>query len=370
MPAATAPLAPEGSAKAAREAGLRYVSDARPGLSRRRAGKAFSYRDADGRPVRDRETLARIRALAIPPAWADVWICPSANGHIQAAGRDARGRKQYRYHAKWRAVRDADKYGRLLRFAAALPRLRRRVTADLRRPGMGRERVLATVTRLLETTLIRVGNEEYARTNGSFGLATMRNRHARVRGAEVVFEFKGKSGVRHHVGLRDPRVAKVVRACQELPGQDLFEYVGEDGEVHNLTSDDVNAYLRDIAGEEFSAKDFRTWAGTVLAAAALRRFEKFATAAEAKRNLVAAVESVARELGNTPAVCRKCYVHPAVLDAYLSGETVAVLRDAAEARLGATLGRLSPTETAVLMFLRDRLGGSRGRRGRQLARSN
>ena len=249
----------------AKAAGLRYVSDARPGITRRRAGKAFAYRNAEGRTVRDPETLRRIRSLAIPPAWTEVWICPQESGHIQATGRDARGRKQYRYHPDWRTVRDEAKYSRMLAFGEKLPRIRRRVAADMRRRGMTREKVLATIVRLLETTLIRVGNDEYAQQNGSFGLTTLHNRHAKVRGGQIQFEFRGKSGKRHRIDLRDPHLARLVRRCQELPGQDLFGYVAEDGAVRDVTSDDVNAYLREIAGEEFSAKDFRTWAGTVLA---------------------------------------------------------------------------------------------------------
>jgi len=324
--------APPESIHAAREAGLRYVSDGQPGITRRARGDAFSYRAPGGGAVRDPETLRRIRSLAIPPAWRDVWICPVENGHIQAVGRDARGRKQYRYHPRWREVRDQSKFERVLAFGEALPRIRRRIAADLRRTGLSREKVLATVVRLLETTLIRVGNDEYAQQNGSYGLTTLHNRHAKVRGSQITFEFKGKSGIKHRIGLRDPRLAKLVRRCQELPGQDLFGYVDEQGIVRDVTSEDVNAYLREIAGETFSAKDFRTWSGTVMAAIALREFEKFTSAKEAKRNLVKAVEAVAKMLGNTAAVCRRCYIHPAVLDGYMAGQTIAASRGPAARR--------------------------------------
>jgi DNA topoisomerase-1 len=304
---------------AARAAGLRYVRDDGPGIRRARRGKGFSYYGPDGRLIRDADTLARIRALAVPPAWSDIWVCPLANGHLQATGRDAKGRKQYRYHPRWRAVRDETKYDRLIAFGEALPRLRARVEADLALPGLPRARVLATVVQLLESTLIRVGNEEYARANGSFGLTTLRNQHVKVEGEKVHFAFRGKSGVRHRIDVRDRRLARVVRSCRDLPGQLLFQYVDEEGTTHAIDSADVNDYLREAAGDEFTAKDFRTWAGTVLAARALQAFEAFDTQAQARHNVVAAMESVAKRLGNTASVCRKCYVHPAVVDAYLDG---------------------------------------------------
>jgi DNA topoisomerase-1 len=353
----------------AKGAGLRYVSNERPGIARLRRGATFAYRLPDGGPVLDHETLRRIRGLAIPPAWTQVWICPSENGHIQAVGRDARGRKQYRYHPRWREVRDESKYGRVLAFGETLPRIRRRVSADLRRRGMSREKVLATVTRLLETTLIRVGNNEYAQQNGSFGLTTLHNRHAKVRGGQITFEFKGKGGKRHRIDVRDPRLAKLVRRCQELPGQDLFGYVDNDGTVRDVTSDDVNSYLRDIAGGEFSAKDFRTWAGTVLAAVALREFEEFTSERQAKGNIVRAVEAVAKMLGNTPAVCRRCYIHPAILDGYLTGQTIATLEQSAAQRLRGSLAKLRPEEAAVMMLLRERLAEARLAGGAQRASS-
>jgi DNA topoisomerase-1 len=337
--------------ESAKQAGLTYVTEGRPGLARRRAGRAFIYLDTDGRRVRDRTTLARIRALAIPPAWRTVWICASPSGHIQAVGRDARGRKQYRYHPRWRETRDETKYARMLTFARALPRIRARVRADLARSGLPRERVLAAVVRLLETTLIRVGNEEYVRVNGSFGLTTLRGRHVAVRGATLRFHFRGKGGKEHAVDVRDPRLARIVRRCQDLPGQELFQYVDDQGRRQSIDAADVNAYLREIAGEEFTAKDFRTWAGTVLAALALAQVPSFTSARQARRNITRAVESVAARLGNTPAISRRCYVHPAVIEAYLDGVTLDAIRRAS-AKNG---GGLSPTEAVVLGFLQQRL---------------
>ena len=352
---------------AAKSAGLRYVNDGDAGIRRIRAGRDFHYENARGRRITDADTLGRIRRLAIPPAWTDVWICPDARGHIQATGRDARGRKQYRYHADWRTTRDETKYERMLAFARALPRIRRRVARDLRRRGLGREKVLATMVRLLETTLVRVGNEEYARDNGSIGLSTMRDRHVKVQRGTLEFHFKGKSGKEHHIALHDPHLATIVRRVQDLPGQELFQYVDSDGRRQDVKSDDVNEYLRAVAGAEFSAKDFRTWAGTVLAAIALREVRNFATKAEAKQNLVAAIERVARRLGNTPAVCRRCYIHPVLLDAYLEGRTAEVVLKRAEDLLASGLPSLSAAEGAVLAFLQQRL--RRGRRRPDLVTS-
>jgi len=343
---------PIASAKAA---GLTYVTEGRPGLARRRVGRAFVYVDAEGRRVRDRTTLARIGALAIPPAWRDVWICASPHGHIQAVGRDARSRKQYRYHPRWREARDETKYARMLAFARILPRIRARVRADLARPGLPRDKVLATVVRLLETTLIRVGNEAYARTNGSFGLTTMRARHVAVRGAMLRFHFRGKGGKEHAVDVRDPRLARIVRQCQDLPGQELFQYVDDDGRRQSIDSADVNAYLRDLAGAEFTAKDFRTWAGTVLAALALAEVASFASQREARRNITRAVESVAARLGNTPAISRRCYVHPAVIEAYMDGVTLDAFRRRAERAITHDLGGLDRSEAVVLGLLQQRL---------------
>lgn len=347
--------------EAAEEAGLRYVSDEQPGILRRRAGKGFSYRLPGGGPVRDAAALRRIRALAIPPAWTQVWICPRAEGHIQATGRDAKGRKQYRYHPHWRAVRDAVKYDHMLDFARALPAIRARVEADMRRPGLPREAVLAAVVHLLDTTLIRVGNDDYAKQNRSYGLTTLQNRHVAVEGAELRFTFKGKSGRSWELGLRDRRVARIVRACQELPGQELFAYRDAEGVLRDVTSADVNQYLREIAGRAVTAKDFRTWAGTVLAAIALRAFEAVDRQAAAKRNLRAAIERVAARLGNTPTICRQCYVHPAVLDSYLEGSLALEAEEEARAALQGELDRLQPEEAAVLALLARRLqnGGVR-----------
>jgi DNA topoisomerase I len=339
----------------ARDAGLRHATDARPGIIRRRSGRGFTYRDADGATIRDRETLKRIRALAIPPAWTDVWICPWPNGHIQASGRDARGRKQYRYHAAWQRRRGTDKFDRMLAFAEALPRIRRRCDADLATRGLTREKVLAAVVRLLELTLIRVGNDEYARLNRSFGLTTLRDRHARVHGSAVRFRFRGKSGRSHEVGLRDRRLAGVVRRCQELPGQELFQYVDEEGEARDIASDDVNAYIREASGGDFTAKDFRTWAGTVLAYRALRALQPGNGERAARRNVVEAIRQTADQLGNTPAVARGSYVHPAVLEAYLAGSIRGALVEAAEEQSTPPTSATPAEEAAVRALLRQRL---------------
>jgi DNA topoisomerase-1 len=347
--------APADAAQTAKDAGLRYVSDEMPGIRRENLRGDFRYRLPGGAIVRDAATLGRIKSLAIPPAWTEVWICPGANGHIQATGRDARGRKQYRYHPHWRAARDETKYERMIAFGKALPAIRRRVARDLKAKGLGRTKVLAAMVQLLETTLIRIGNEEYAKQNRSFGLSTMRDKHVSVGQGTLHFEFRGKSGKSHEIDLHEPRLAAIVRQTQDLPGQELFQYLDENGERHTVSSEDVNAYLREIAGEEFSAKDFRTWAGTVLMAIALREFERFDTKTQAKKNLVAAIEKVAERLGNTPAVCRKCYVHPVVMDSYLAGETVEVLRHKAEDALRKNLARLDGTEAAVLAFLEQKL---------------
>jgi DNA topoisomerase-1 len=341
--------------ESAKAAGLRYVTEGTAGIHRRRVGKSFTYLDGDGASLRDPDTLRRIRSLVIPPAWTEVWICPSPHGHIQAVGRDAKGRKQYRYHVRWRQVRDETKYNRMLAFAAALPVIRRRIKEDLHRAGLPREKVLATVVRLLETTLIRVGNEEYARDNGSFGLTTMRSRHVDVSGATLRFHFRGKGGKEHTVDVKDPRLARVVKRCQDLPGHELFQYIDEDGRRQTIDSADVNEYLRAIAGEEFTAKDFRTWAGTVLAALALREVAAFESATQAKRNIAGAIASVARQLGNTPTICRKCYVHPAVIDAYLDGVTVSTLKHRTERRVGEAVTALAPEEALVLGLLQQRL---------------
>ena len=305
--------------ESAEMAGLRYVDVNAPGIRRHRAGKGFTYTMPDGERVRDAATLRRIKALVIPPAWTDVWICRFANGHIQAVGRDVRGRKQYRYHDRWTVARDESKYERLLAFADALPRIRARTDHDLRKLGMPREKVLAAVVRLLDETSIRVGNEEYRRENKSFGLTTLRDRHAEIQGERLRFEFKGKSGKLHSVELHDRRLARVVKQCQDLPGQELFQYVDDEGERHGVESSDVNEYLREIADGDFTAKDFRTWNGTVLAMRFLRLCGPAATPRETRREVTGAIKSVAAVLGNTPAVCRKAYVHPVVVNAYLEG---------------------------------------------------
>lgn len=320
----------------AEAAGLRYVSDASPGIRRLAKGKGFRYVDARGGAVRDGATLARIRALAIPPAWSDVWICASAKGHIQATGRDARGRKQYRYHADWRAVRDETKFERMLAFSAALPAIRRAIDADLRLSGIPRRKVLATVVRLLESTGIRVGNDEYARDNGSYGLTTLRSRHVEVEGSRLQFEFRGKSGKVHTVDIADRRLARIVAHCQSIPGEELFQYIDEAGDRQAIGSGDVNEYIREISGEDFTAKDFRTWAGTMLACEALLAMGPADTARDAKANVNAAIDQVAERLNNTRAVCRKYYIHPAVLDAYADG------------RLTRALGRQKPRDLARL----------------------
>ncbi len=304
---------------AAQAARLRYVGDWHPGLRRRRSRKTFVYVGVNGKPLRDREQVRRIKALAIPPAWSEVWICPWADGHLQATGRDARGRKQYRYHSHWREVRDENKYQRMIAFGQVLPRIRTQVEKDLALSGLPRPKVLATVVKLLEMTHIRVGNEEYARSNQSFGLATLRNRHVKITGGKLRFEFRGKSRVEHAIDLQDPRLTRIVKRCQDLPGYDLFQYIDDDGVRCAIEASDVNDYLREIAGAEFSTKDFRTWAGTVLAARALRQFKITGSQAKTKRDINKAIHAVAQLLGNTTAVCRKCYIHPAVLDAYTSG---------------------------------------------------
>ncbi|MGE3983332.1 MAG: DNA topoisomerase IB [Dehalococcoidia bacterium] len=341
---------------------LTYLTDDAPGIHRIKTKTGFRYVDAAGRPVRDAETLARIKALVIPPAWTDVWISPVADAHIQATGRDARRRKQYTYHPRWREVRDRAKYERTISFATALPKIRERVEADLKKPGVSKEKVLAVVVSLLETTLIRVGNKEYARDNGSFGLTTMRDRHVKVNGSEVRFHFRGKSGKDHSITLRDRRLAQLVKKCQDLPGQHLFQYIDEEGERRSIESSDVNAYLREITGEDFTAKDFRTWAGTLLAATALQELDTFESAAEAKRQLAGAVDSVARKLGNTPTVCRTCYVHPDVIDEFLEGTLADTLRGQIENRLLDLPEGLGSDEAAVVALLQRRMARRKRRR--------
>lgn len=343
-----APAAPH-----AEKVGLAYVTSDGPGITRRRSGAGFSYRDPNGELVRDRDTLARVKSLAIPPAWTDVWICPDEHGHLQATGRDARGRKQHRYHPRFREVREAAKFERLAEFAKALPALRARIDEDMGLRGLPREKVLATIAHLLDTTLIRVGNDEYAKANKSYGLTTLKDQHAKVQGDTLRFVFTGKSGKSWKLTVKNRRVAKVVKAAQELPGQRLFQYVDDDGTPQSVTSTDVNAYLREISGAEITAKDFRTWGGTVLAAAELKRLNGFETQSLAKANIKAAIETVSMSLGNTPTICRKCYVHPALLETYLAGE----FKLGRSKRAG-----LSAHEGAVLAFLEKLSKPKRARR--------
>jgi DNA topoisomerase-1 len=341
---------------AAKLAKLRHVSDDMPGITRHKARNGFDYRLPDGELVRDIDTLKRIRSLAIPPAWTAVWICPYANGHIQAVGRDARGRKQYRYHPRWREVRDESKYGKMLMFSRVLPVIRERVEADLKRRGLPRERVLAAVVRLMEMTLFRIGNNEYAKANKSYGLTTLRDRHVEIDGSHIHLSFRGKHGIRQQSDISDRRLARIVKDCRDLPGYELFQYLDEDGNRHTIESADVNDYLRDISGEEITAKDFRTWAATNLAALALQEFELFDTDAARKRAVVRAVETVAKHLGNTPAICRRCYIHPAIFDGYLDGTLLSTLKEQSRAYLEDNLTGMSAEEAAVAAFLTLRLG--------------
>ncbi len=352
---------PVASAKAA---GLRYVSDEMPGITRVSRGKHFAYIAPDGKEIAEEGQLARIKALAVPPAYTDVWVCPLENGHLQATGRDARGRKQYRYHKRWREIRDENKYGRMIAFAQALPKMRKRIEGDLALPALPREKVLATVVQLLESTAIRVGNDEYAKDNGSFGLTTLRNKHAKVDGSTVRFSFRGKSGIRHAIDLRDRRLARIVRKCQDLPGQQLFEYVDENGVAHAIDSSDVNDYIRTISEDDFSAKDFRTWLGTVTCATLLAQQEEAQTQTERKQRLAAVIKDVAMRLGNTPAVCRKCYVHPDVVDSYLERGALT-----APSKMRRAEGLL-PEELFVLALLRERANETDSSRAvRQLKQS-
>ncbi|MGI3775922.1 MAG: DNA topoisomerase IB [Janthinobacterium lividum] len=347
------PLDPRAAAKAAR---LHYVSDAKAGIARRAVADGWVYVGPDGAEVTDEAEIARIRALAIPPAYRDVWICTDPRGHLQAVGRDARGRKQYRYHPRWREIRDEAKFGKMLVFGEKLPVIRARVAHDLALHGLPRQKVLAVVVRLLERTLARIGNEEYARTNKSFGLTTLRHRHARVKGSHVVLDFRAKHGIEWHVDLQDRRLAGIIARLEDLPGQELFQFEDHDGVRHGINSHDVNAYLHEITGEEITAKDFRTWAATNLAALALHELQQFDTAAAAKKNVVKAVEHVAMQLGNTPAICRKCYIHPAIFEGYLDGSLAEGLKQRADAVLDGHGHGLSAEEIAVTAFLSRRLG--------------
>jgi DNA topoisomerase-1 len=341
---------------------LRYVTDEQPGIRRERCGRGFRYRTTEGRLVRARHTLKRIGSLVIPPAWQEVWICPIDHGHLQATGRDERGRKQHLYHPRWRKTRDQTKYDRLIEFARALPAIRKQLKRDLAREKLCREKVLAAVVRLLEVSLIRIGNDEYARDNKSYGLTTMKNRHATVRGARIKFQFRGKSGKEHIVEIEDRRIARIVRACQDLPGQELFQYVDVAGQKRDVGSGDVNDYLRELTGRDFTAKDFRTWAGTVSVACELQHLGPAELEAEARKNIVAAINTTAQSLGNTPAVCRKSYIHPAIIAAYLDGSLVSQLNEWQSRTSSNSSSRLRPKEAAVLRFLKRAGNGSMKRK--------
>lgn len=335
----------------AKAVGLRYITDTSPGLTRKRAGKHFSYIGLDGKPIRDPKELERIKKIGIPPAWTNVWICPTDRGHILATGRDAKGRKQYRYHPRWREVRDETKYDKLILFGEALPHIRERITQDLERSGLPYEKVIATIIRLLDSTLIRVGNEEYVRENGSYGLTTMLNQHVEVGDAKIHFHFKGKSGKEHNIDVKDRQLAKIVKRCQALPGQELFKYIDENKELRSVESNDVNDYLRQTSGQDFTAKDFRTWGGTVIASIALEHLGVFESETRGKKNVTEAIKSTAERLGNTPAICRKCYVHPGVIDAYLAGSLLNFFKHYQENTKKLSREGLSPDESKVLAFL-------------------
>ena len=346
---------------AARAAKLHYVQDDRPGIRREAVEGGFRYRTPKGEEVTDPDEIGRINKLAVPPAYTDVWICADPNGHLQASGRDARGRKQYRYHPRWREIRDEAKYGKMLIFGTQLPRIREQVDHDLGLPGMPKRKVIATIVRLLERSLARIGNEEYARTNNSFGLTTLRHRHVKVAGSRVTLDFRAKHGIQRHIELTDRRLAKIVKRLDDLPGQELFQFLDADGKQHGIGSDDVNAYLHEVTGQDITAKDFRTWAATNLAALALKEFEAFDNKAKAKKNVLRAIEAVAKMLGNTPAICRKCYIHPAIFEGYLDGSLVTGLADRAEEILTnteASKGTLSAEEVAVTAFLERKLAAA------------
>jgi DNA topoisomerase-1 len=343
--------------QAAKRAGLTYVTDGVAGIRRRRSGRGWIYYASNGARIRDADKRRRLNSLAIPPAWTDVWICPDPDGHIQATARDARGRKQYRYHASYREACDRSKFRRMLEFSEILPALRERVERDLKAGDLSRRQILATVVRLLDKTLIRVGNDEYARENRSFGLTTLRRRHVEVDGTRLSFSFRGKSGVEHNVAITDRRLARIVQHCRDLPGEELFQYLDTSGKRQAISSDDVNAHLREIAGRDVTAKDFRTWGGTMRAALALNAMGPASSRREADRNIIRAIDQVAEELGNTRAVCRKYYVHPALIESYLEGRIVILPVDTARPhpKRGAHAAALRRDEVAVLQFLQDEL---------------
>jgi DNA topoisomerase-1 len=341
--------------KSAKLAGLRYVCDDTPGIERKQTGKGFSYIGVDGKPIRDPEELNRFKALVIPPAWTKVWICPLPNGHLQATGRDEKGRKQYRYHPDWQRIRSQTKFNRTIAFGSTLPLIREKTEEHLNLRKLSREKVLATVARLLETTCIRVGNVEYAKENSSFGLTTMRNRHVEISGSKVRFQFRGKSGVQHELELNDRRIARIVKQCRDLPGYELFEYFDENGDRQTISSDDVNAYLKEITGEEFTAKDFRTWAGTVAAAQTLTELGEFTSQTQAKKNITEAIKQAAKQLGNRPATCRKYYVHPAIIDAYMDGSLLSTMKEQEELETQDSPYALNAQERGVLAVLEQQL---------------
>ncbi len=345
-----------GEKAAARAAKLRYVTDRTPGISRIKTDEGFDFYNPDGSKVTDEEEITRLRKLAVPPAYTDVWICHDPRGHLQAVGRDARGRKQYRYHANWRIVRDEAKYGKMLVFGAVLPKIREQVQQDLRLRGLPKRKVVAAIVALLEKTMMRVGNEEYAQQNKSYGLTTLRDRHIKVKGGHVEFDFRGKHGIDHHIDLDDRRLARIVEQCRDIPGQDLFQFLDHDGERHRIGSEDVNHYLHEISGEAITAKDFRTWAATNLAAEVLAELEKFDSHAAAKKEVLRAVETVAKKLGNTPAICRKCYIHPAIFEGYLDGSLAEGLKQRADELLDHPSAGLTAQEVALTAFLSRRLG--------------
>lgn len=322
---------------------LHYVDDTQPGFSRKILRGKFAYFDTQGQRIREQAEIDRINALVIPPAYTDVWICADPRGHLQATGRDARGRKQYRYHPRWREIRDENKYSRMIEFGLALPKVRKQLEAQLAAPGMGRDKVMATVVSLLDATLIRIGNSQYARDNRSYGLTTLRNKHVEVKGSAILFQFRGKSGVEHQVSIKDRRLARIVKRCMELPGQNLFQYLDDQGQRHTVSSSDINRYLQELTGADFTAKDYRTWAGSALALATLRKLD-WEPEVDAKKHIVDMVKAVARQLGNTPAVCRRCYIHPAVLEGFLLGELATLPR--ARQRKG-----LRVEEVALATFL-------------------
>lgn len=340
----------------ARMGKLRYVNDLKPGFSRKQHGKVFRYLDIDGKPLKNASHLARIKSLAIPPAWTNVWICPLSNGHLQVTGRDAKGRKQYRYHKQWREVRDEVKYEHMIDFGLHLPMIRQKVDEDLSTPGLSRKKVLATIIYLLENTMIRVGNDEYANSNKSFGLTTLRNRHVEVNGSDVKFHFRGKSKVDHEIKLHDRRMARIIQRIRDLPGQELFQYVDSDGTRHSVDSSDVNEYLQQITGRNYTAKDFRTWSGTMQTTMALKTLERFENITQAKKNVIQAIEAASKKLGNTPSICKKSYVHPLIIESYMAGAMFDLIES--NPNLPDEDQALEYVEQYILNLLQNKLGSA------------